>query len=119
MHIGPIIRAMKHNRTRVVLIILEIAITLAIVTNCVNVIMAERLKMSRQSGLDDAHTFWMRIRPFDAAYRKDGAIDNAVDRDVRLIAEIPGVQAVANTNLRWWEGGGSSSPYVGLGGNAE
>jgi putative ABC transport system permease protein len=110
---------MKHNRTRVVLIILEIAITLAIVTNCVNVIMAERLKMSRQSGLDDAHTFWMRIRPFDAAYRKDGAIDNAVDRDVRLIAEIPGVQAVANTNLRWWEGGGSSSPYVGLGGNAE
>ena len=31
MPIGPILRAMKHNRTRFALIILEIAITLAIV----------------------------------------------------------------------------------------
>ena len=45
MPIGPIFRAMTHNRTRVVLIILEIAVTLAIVTNCVNMIVDERSKM--------------------------------------------------------------------------
>ena len=33
MPFGPIIRAMSHNRMRFALIILEMAITLAIVTN--------------------------------------------------------------------------------------
>ncbi|MEA2491800.1 MAG: putative transport system permease protein, partial [Acidobacteriota bacterium] len=51
--IGPIIRAMRHNRMRFALIILEIAMTLAIVTNCVNMILVERGKMARVSGFDD------------------------------------------------------------------
>ena len=36
---------MVHNRTRVILIIIEIAVTLAIVTNCVNMIVDERRKI--------------------------------------------------------------------------
>ncbi len=51
MPIGPILRAMKHNRTRFVLIVLEIAITLAIVTNAVNMILAQRAQMLKASGL--------------------------------------------------------------------
>jgi putative ABC transport system permease protein len=116
MHIGPILRAMKHNRTRVVLIILEIAMTLAIVTNCINVILAERAKMSQKSGFDDDNILWMRVRPFSPDYEQPGAIDTAIDSDLRIIQSVPGVKAVANTHFQLWEGGGSSTNVFALGG---
>jgi putative ABC transport system permease protein len=109
MNIGPILRAMKHNRTRVVLIVLEIAMTLAIVTNCVNVILAERAKMSRKSGFDDQNILFMNFRPFGAEYREPGFLDTIIDADIRTMSSIPGVKAVANTSFRLWEGGGSST----------
>ena len=115
MNIGPILRAMKHNRTRVVLIVLEIAMTLAIVTNCVNVILAERAKMSRTSGFDDENILWMNFRPFGAEFRETGYLDTIIDADIRTIASIPGVKAVANTSFQLWEGGGSSTHMVGTG----
>lgn len=115
MNIGPIIRAMKHNRTRVILIVLEIALTLAIVTNCVNIILAERAKMSEPSGFDDENILWFRAKPFAPEYQETAFIDNIIDADVRSIAAIPGVKAVANTNFRLWEGGGSSTGVIATG----
>jgi putative ABC transport system permease protein len=114
MNFGPILRAMKHNRTRVVLIVLEIAMTLAIVTNCVNIILAERRKMSQQSGFDDDHLVRMLERPFAPEFRDDAYLDNSIDRDVRTIAAIPGVRAVANTTFQLWEGGGSGTGIYSL-----
>ena len=119
MHIGPMIRAMNHNRSRVVLIVLEIAMTLAIVTNCVNVILAERAKMSMSSGFDDDNIIWMRSRPFVPAFREDMVVGTTIDADLRAIAAIPGVKAVANTNFRVWEGGGSSTSVRPTGTNLE
>ncbi|HEY0158191.1 MAG TPA: FtsX-like permease family protein [Thermoanaerobaculia bacterium] len=112
MNIGPILRAMKHNRTRVVLIVLEIAITFAIVTNCVNVIIAERKKMTRPSGFDDDNIIRIHTRPFAPEFAEMSFLDTSIDADLRLLASIPGVRAVANTNFQMWEGGGSSSSYV-------
>ena len=118
MNFGPILRAMKHNRTRVVLIILEIAATLAIVTNCVNVIMAERGKMQQASGFDDDNLLWVRARPFTPDFRESAFVDTTVDADLRALAAIPGVRSAASTNFRVWEGGGSSTA-VRPAGNAE
>jgi len=109
MNIGPILRAMKHNRTRVFLLVLEIAMTLAIVTNCVNVIIAERAKMHRPSGFDDENILWVGTRPFSPEFREGSTIDMTSDADIRAIQSIPGVKAVANTHLQLWEGGGSST----------
>lgn len=108
---GPIIRAMNHNRTRVVLIVLEIAMTLAIVTNCVNVILAERAKMSQASGFDDANIVRLNVRPFAQEFRDQVFFDQAVDQDLRTIRSVAGVRAAANTHFQLWEGGGSSSGY--------
>ena len=119
MNIGPILRAMKHNRTRVVLIVLEIAMTLAIVTNCVNVILAERAKMSRKSGFDDENILWMNYRPFAPEFRKGSFLDTIIDADIRTMSSIPGVKAVANTSFRLWEGGGSSTHVMAAGSKAE
>jgi putative ABC transport system permease protein len=112
MNIGPILRAMKHNRTRVVLIVLEIAITFAIVTNCVNVILAERKKMTRSSGFDDDNIVRIHTRPFAPEFQEGAYIDTTIDADLRALAAIPGVRAAANTNFQFWEGGGSSSAYL-------
>lgn len=115
MNLGPIIRAMKHNRTRVVLIVLEIAMTLAIVTNCVNVILAEREKMKMKSGFDDANILYVLVRPFTPEFRETTYLDTIIDADVRAMESIPGVKAVANTHLRIWDGGGSSTAIEPVG----
>ena len=109
MQIGPILRAMKHNRTRVVLVVLEVALTLAIVTNCVHVILGEQQKMLTKSGFDDANIIFMRSRPFVEEFRESATIDLTVDADLRAIAAVPGVEAAANTNFQLWEGGGNST----------
>ncbi|HEX5042311.1 MAG TPA: FtsX-like permease family protein [Candidatus Polarisedimenticolaceae bacterium] len=109
MNIGPIVRAMRHNRTRVVLIVLEIGMTLAIVTNCINVILAEREKMSRPSGFDDDNVVWMLERPFTAEFKDPMFLGAIIPKDLRIMAGVPGVRAVGNTSFQLWEGGGSST----------
>ncbi|MBV9493262.1 MAG: ABC transporter permease [Acidobacteria bacterium] len=106
---GPIIRAMRHNKTRFILIILEIAFTLAIVTNCVNMILEERRTLTHPSGFDDHNIVWMRSRPFAPEFRETKYMDENIKADLRTIAAIPGVKAVASTNFRPWQGGGSST----------
>src|SRR3954468_22637662 len=119
MNIGPIIRAMQHNRTRVVLIVLEIAMTLAIVTNCVNVIVYQREKMNQKSGFDDDNIVRLNIRPYAAEFKNEEFLDNTIDQDVRTIRSVPGVKAAANTHFQLWEGGGSATQVFVLGQNAE
>jgi len=109
MPVGPIFRAMAHNKTRVVLIVLEIAVTLAIVTNCVNMILEERRQMNRPSGFDDDNLVWFRSRPFAPEFKEPKYVDNSVAADMRTVAAIPGVRSVANTNFLPWAGGGSST----------
>jgi len=109
MPFGPIVRAMTRNKTRFVLIILEIAITLAIVTNCVLLILAERKTMERKSGFDDDNLVWVRSRTFGAEFREDPVVDATIDADLRALSAMPGVKAAANTNFLPWQGGGSSN----------
>ena len=108
MPIGPIVRAMNHNRMRFALIILEIAITLAIVTNCVNMIMSERSKMKQKSGFDDDNLLFVSTTPFAPEFKEDSYTENVVFADLRAIKAMPGVKAAAVTYFLPWAGGGSS-----------
>src|SRR5262249_7461654 len=109
MNVGPIVRAMRHNRTRVVLIVLEIGMTLAIVTNCINVILAERSVMMQPSGFDADNIVWMLERPFTAEFKDPKFLGTTLGKDLRAIRQVPGVRSVANTTFRLWEGGGQST----------
>jgi putative ABC transport system permease protein len=111
MPIGPIIRSMNHNRTRITLIVLEIAITLAIVTNCVNMILSERQKMQQKSGVDDDNIVWIYGTPFAAEFKDQSYVENVVNADLRAMQAIPGVRAAAATSYLPWAGGGSSAPF--------
>jgi putative ABC transport system permease protein len=111
MPIGPIIRAMKHNRTRFALIILEVAITLAIVTNAVNMILAERAKMLKPSGFDDDNLIAISYAPFAPEFKQQSYVDNTTYNDLRALTAIPGVKAAAATGILPWQGGGSSGYF--------
>ena len=111
MPIGPILRAMKHNRTRFALIILEIAITLAIVTNAVNMILVERAAMQQKSGFDDANLLFIRAQPFAPEFQEQTYVEQVVQSDLRALAGMPGVKAASATRILPWQGGGSSGTW--------
>lgn len=119
MPFGPIVRAMTRNKTRFVLIILEIAITLAIVTNCVQLILKERNEMQRLSGFDDDNLVWVRSRTFGTEFQEDDVVTSTIASDLRALSAMPGVKAVSNTFFLPWQGGGSSNVVITAGGNPE
>ncbi|MEM7582731.1 MAG: hypothetical protein AAF560_05075, partial [Acidobacteriota bacterium] len=69
MELGPIFRSLFHNRTRFVLISLEVALTLAIAVNCVNLILDLRQEMTQPSGMDEEHILALTVRPHGEAFR--------------------------------------------------
>jgi putative ABC transport system permease protein len=100
---------MKRNKVRFGLIVGEVALTLAIVTNCVNMIGKARSDMAKPSGFDDDNIINVRSMPFDPAFKEDGYLDNAVGADLAALRAIPGVKAASNTFFLPWQGGGSST----------
>jgi putative ABC transport system permease protein len=111
MPFGPIIRAMRHNRMRFAFIILEIAMTLAIVTNAVNMILDERQKMLQKSGFDDDNLVSIAYQPFAPEFKEESYVEALVQKDMRAIHSIPGVKGVTTTYFLPWQGGGSSGVW--------
>lgn len=110
MPLGPIIRSLRHNKTRFVLIVLEIAFTLAIVANCVNMIMSERQGMLKLSGFDDEHLVRVTSRRF-TPFPDANATVASIQHDVQALQSVPGVRAAANSYFLPWQGGGSSNSF--------
>src|SRR3954469_23741300 len=117
MEFGPIIRALKRNKVRFLLIVVQIAITLAVVTNAITMIRDESVKMMKSSGFDDDNIVWVRTKPFAPGFKDLPYRISAVNGDLRAIQSTPGVVAVANTNFLPWQGGGSSGEISAGGGD--
>ena len=108
MEFGPILRSMRRSKVRYGLIVAEVALTLAIVANCVNMIRDSRRQMAIKSGFDDDNIIRVASRPFAPAFKEDGYLDNSLRQDMAVLRAIPGVKAVSNTRFLPWQGGGSS-----------
>lgn len=116
MDLGPILRAIRRNKARFGLIAVEVALTLAVVVNCVALIADARAQMTRPSGFPDEDLLSVDSTPFGASF-KDAATRRASQRaDLEVIAAVPGVQAVTGTRLVPWSGGGSSGEFRAVGG---
>jgi hypothetical protein len=89
MQIGPILRAMARNRTKVALLVLEIAFTTAIVLNCLAMIGAQRGQMLRDSGLDEANLVAVQIQPWGEAFADDAFANAQAERDMARCAPCP------------------------------
>lgn len=107
MEFGPIFRSLLRNRARVILIVAEVALTLAIVANCLSLILDTRARLARPSGFDDEHLIAVYSSPFDDRMRGPKLLNQLVDQDRRTLGAVAGVRAVSHTALRPWESSGS------------
>ena len=115
MEIGPILRAIRRNKARFGLIAAEVALTLAVVVNCVALIADSRKKMAQPSGFDDDNLMTVESTPFGEAFKEEGYRKNALDADLAALRGTPGVRAAMNSRFIPWQGGGSSTELKPLG----
>jgi putative ABC transport system permease protein len=100
---------MGRNKVRFGLIVAEVALTLAIVANCVALIRDAQARIAQPSGFDDENIVRVTSNPFEKAFREDGYLDNVLRQDLEVLRATPGVRTVSNTNFLPWQGGGSST----------
>lgn len=117
MEFGPIVRALSRNRMRVLLIVLQIGITLAVIANAVTMITSNREKMLKQSGFDDDNLLWVYSKPFAEQFNERSFRFSTTQADLRALTGVPGTVSVANTNFIPWQGGGSSGEVKAAGGD--
>lgn len=116
MEIGPILRAMSRNRTKVALLVLEIAFTTAIVLNCLAMIGAQRAQMLRDSGLDEENLVAVTLQPWGAAFADDAFANSQAERDIAALRALPGVADASVIGPMPLQGGGSSATFKPMGG---
>jgi putative ABC transport system permease protein len=115
MEIGPILRAIRRNKARFGLIAAEVALTLAVVVNCVALIVDSRRKMAHPSGFDDENLLTVQSNPFGDAFKEETYRKNVLDADLAALRATPGVRAAMNTRFIPWQGGGSSGELKPVG----
>jgi putative ABC transport system permease protein len=91
--IGPIFRSLLRNKLGVILIALQIALTLAIVTNAAFIISERSADIARPSGLDESNTAMFITNLFDSNIDQRQLYRD----DLEAIRAIPGVLAAAPT----------------------
>ncbi|MFT5755434.1 MAG: putative ABC transport system permease protein [Alteromonadaceae bacterium] len=107
LNIGPIFNAMLRNKSSVILMVLQVALTLAIVSNAAYII-NERLElMQRDTGLDESQLFSFNIFTF----AKDIEISQQLELDEDMLRAIPGVNNAVAINQVPLTGAGDSSGF--------
>ncbi len=108
MEVGPILRAMLQNRMRVAVLVVEVAVTLAIVLNCLTMISSQRARITRPTGIDEAHLIAVTVRPWTRDLAEYEARIQVVDRDLAALRALPGVRDATIISTEPLQGGGSS-----------
>ena len=104
LEIGPILRAMMRNKVGAVLIALQIAVTMTIIVNSVFIILERHANMKRESGVDEANTFYLSSVGFQDNFNNQVT----VTEDLELLRNTPGVKSAVQINAIPISGGGWS-----------
>lgn len=106
MEFRPILNALMRNKTGLLLIALQVAITLAIVCNSVFIILQRIEKVNRPSGMDESSLFTVTSLGFAPDYDLRGSLR----QDLEALRGLPGVvdattiNSVPLSNGGWSEG---------------
>ncbi|AZQ83487.1 FtsX-like permease family protein [Colwellia sp. Arc7-635] len=87
LEIGLILRALARNKIGALLIALQIALTMTIMVNAIFMIQDRQQQMQRDSGLDEANTFYLTNTVFGQDYN----IQAHLQTDLHMIRNTPGV----------------------------
>lgn len=109
LDIMPIMKSLWRNKTGPLLIILQLSLTIAVVSTALFVVSERIAKIERPSGLVEKELFklWMRKNTPDVD------MEQIVKRDMEIIRATPGViEATPISSLPLSGGGSSSSLYI-------
>ena len=105
MQVRPILAALRRHKMATLLIVLQIALTLAVVSNALFIVRTRVLHLSRPSGTDEAHLISIRndwIGQLDTPH-----VDAQMRTDLAILRNLPGVRdAFASQAYPMQQGGG-------------
>jgi putative ABC transport system permease protein len=105
MEILPILSALRRNRVGAILIGIQIALTLAIVCNCLSIIQDRLARMNRPTGIDEANIF-----TFDNSWvGQPNDIPSRISADLAALRTLPDVVDASVSNSFPLRGGGWST----------
>lgn len=105
MDIKPIYSALMRNKSGLALIVLQVAITLAVVCNSLFIILQRAERVGRPSGMDEANTFVISSLGFTLNFDLAGTMR----ADLDAIRSLPGVVAATTINTVPTSNGGWST----------
>ncbi|HET7569733.1 MAG TPA: FtsX-like permease family protein [Gammaproteobacteria bacterium] len=101
----PILSALLRNKTGAVLVVIQIAITLAIVANALFIVNQRLALIGRPTGMDAANIFSF----FSFGFTPDYKAVPTIRQDLRMLRETPGVVDATPINLIPMTSSGSNS----------
>ena len=95
MHFLPILSTLRRHRTAATLLVLEIALTCAIVCNAIFLIGERLSRMGRDSGVAEDEIVRIQL----AGIGKGADATSITAQDIAALRALPGVKSVANANM--------------------
>lgn len=102
---GPILRTLWRNKTGALLIMLQTALTLAIVVNAAFIITQRQAKIDRPTGVDEANIFTLSVIPTQAGDKHYAD----VERDMIALNQLPDVVSASIVNSAPLSSSGSTN----------
>ncbi len=93
MEIVQILRALNRSKMGALIIVIQIALTLATVSNITNIVAARRALFTRPTGADEQNVFALGFR-----FTNDEGTKGMLETDLRSVRSVPNVVDVVCTN---------------------
>jgi putative ABC transport system permease protein len=102
MEFRPIFSALMRNKAGLALIVVQVAITLAVICNSLFIVVERSQRVGRASGIDEANTFTIDSLGFAANYD----VRDTIQADLAMLRAMPGVVDAMATNTTPLSNGG-------------
>src|SRR5580698_5747452 len=96
MQIKPILSALRHHKAGTILIVLQIALTLAIVCNALSIIHQRVTRLSRPSGVDETDVLVIHNQWIGQPSKQE--VQALMASDLETLRRAPGVMDAYATN---------------------
>lgn len=87
LELGPMLKSVKRQSYRAILLTFQIAITMAVITNAIFIVSDRNQYVSRDSGADEANTFSF----ISEGFTRDFAAKASIENDLIHMRAMPGV----------------------------
>jgi len=94
LNILPILKTLLRHKTGPLLIVIQLALTIAIVSNAMFVIQQRLQTINQPAGFDKTALVALRV----SLDRAENGLKSVIPRDLELLRQIPGVQAASATS---------------------